>query len=71
VPRRFLPIDVNPLAPPDLRQALLAHTEKLIGRCEQNLTRASIQLTRHLAAGWPSQDARDLLLRSVALSGRL
>jgi hypothetical protein len=60
-------------APAVLRPLLLTQTEELIGG-EQNLTRASIQLDRHLTAGWPVQGARDLLLgikdRLAKLHGR-
>ena len=72
--RPLLAVSMDITAPAVLRPLLLTQTEELIGGGEQNLTRASIQLDRHLTAGWPVQGARDLLLgiedRLAKLHGR-
>ena len=72
--RPLLAVSMDITAPAVLRPLLLTQTEELIGCGEQNLTRASIQLDRHLTAGWPVQGACDLLLgiedRLAKLHGR-
>jgi hypothetical protein len=72
--RPLLAVSMDITALAVLRPLLLTQTEELIGGGEQNLTRASIQLDRHLTAGWPVQGARDLLLgikdRLAKLHGR-